>query len=115
MRFMIPMALCATLLAGAVNAQTPDPDAGFKSVERLGEANGQALACGAKDAAARARQLMLLHAPRTSRFGLAFEQSTQQGFLSQIKGGAPCPSAAEMSVRIESIALVLRQTLPEGG
>jgi len=115
----ISIALLAVLFVSAAGADAPgaaaptrDPEAGLQAVVRLGEANGLALACGAKEAAARAKQLMLLHAPRSSRFGVAFEQSTQSGYLGQVKGSAPCPSAAEISVRIESIALVLRETLP---
>jgi len=119
MHIRISIALLTALFAATAGADAPgadaptrNPEAGLQAVVRLGEANGLALACGANEAAARAKQLMLLHAPRTSRFGVAFEQSTQSGYLGQVKGSAPCPSAAEISVRIESIALVLRKTLP---
>lgn len=114
MHIRISIALLTALFAATAGADVParDPEAGLQAVVHLGEVNGLALACGAKEAAARAKQLMLLHAPRTSRFGVAFEQSTQSGYLGQVKGSAPCPSAAEISVRIESIALVLRETLP---
>ena len=53
-----------------VTREAPPAKQALESIETLGEANGQALACGAKQAAARARELMLHHSPRTSPLAL---------------------------------------------
>ncbi len=97
-----------------VMSEAPPAKQALESIETLGEANGQALACGAKQAAARARELMLQHSPRTSTYGSAFEQATQRGYLGQVQGNKPCPSEAELNVRLETIARKLRETLPQG-
>ena len=60
-----------------------DVEAGLAAVRQLGTLNGQALACAEKDAAAHAKLLMLAHAPKTQRFGTAYEEATQEGYLAQ--------------------------------
>ena len=109
--------LASILMVLAMGAGAEDPpavDAGLQAVASLGQANGQALACGDHGAAAHAKELMLQHAPRTARYGGVFEQATQEGYLSQIKSRSSCPSPAELAVRIESISMLLRQALPQG-
>ncbi|WP_395692153.1 DeoR family transcriptional regulator, partial [Piscinibacter sp.] len=48
-------------------------EAGLLAIRALGGVNGQALACAETSVAARAKQLMLAHAPKTQRFGAAYE------------------------------------------
>jgi hypothetical protein len=103
----------ALLLATGTGAQATPSDAALEVVGRLGEVNGQALACHAAEAVTRARELMLAHSPRNSRFADAFEQATQRGYLEQMQSGAPCPSALELRVRVESFAQTLREALPQ--
>ncbi len=81
-------------------------------VKTLGTANGQALACSEKGVAARARQLMLAHAPKTPRFGAAYEEATNEAFNAQTRGGKPCPNATELTARINQLALQLAEILP---
>lgn len=113
------MPLWVLLLASGValcQAQAPDAQQVREAIGRLGEANGQALACGLTAPAATARSLMLKHAPRTIEYGALYEQATQTGFAAQLAGKSACPSAAEMAVRLEIIAAGLRELLPvEGG
>jgi hypothetical protein len=100
----------ALAAAGAHAADVPS-DAGVAAVDALGRLNGQSLACSETAISARAKELMLKHAPRTSRYGTAFEQATQQGFAEQVKSAA-CPAAAELSRRLDDAAARLAQTLP---
>lgn len=106
-RLMILLSLAAPLPAMA-----EDVEAGLAVVKQLGTLNGQALACADKDAAAHARLLMLAHAPKTSRFGTAYEEATQAGYLDQTRGATPCPEAKALAGRIEELAQRLRTTLP---
>ncbi len=114
------LALAATIgeawaqAQGATEARPPVAEAALRAVEQLGLATGQALACGDQGTVTRARQLMLRHAPRTATFGATFEQSTQSGFMSHVKGSSPCPSTQAQSARVDAIELTLRATLPAG-
>ncbi|MDD5249795.1 MAG: hypothetical protein PHY45_12455, partial [Rhodocyclaceae bacterium] len=60
--------LLIALAASAANAADAVADPGLAAVQNLGRINGQALACSEQDVAARAKQLMLAHAPRTSQY-----------------------------------------------
>ncbi len=103
-------ALIALLLASPVFAA--EGEAAVAAVTDLGKINGQALACGEKAAVSRAKELMLRHAPKTSRFGEAFEQATQQGFLGQVNGTAACPAAQALAERLDVSAKRLGELLP---
>jgi hypothetical protein len=99
----------AQLLIIPVHAQT---DPGLQAIIDLSKVNGQALACQDMSAATRAKSLMLLHAPRTARFGAAFEEGTHQAFLEQTRGDTPCPDSTALSARLVTIALQLQASLP---
>lgn len=104
------VSLVAMLVASPVFAA--DSEAALAAVADLGKINGQALACAEKAAVSRAKDLMLRHAPKTSRFGDAFEQATQQGFLGQVKGTEACPAAQVMAERLDTAAKRLGELLP---
>ena len=89
-----------------------DAEAGLAAVRALGGVNGQALACSEMGVAARARQLMLAHAPKTQRFGAAYEESTNAAFKAQTGSGKPCADATELTARLNELALRLGETLP---
>jgi len=84
---------------------------GLAAVRDLGRLNGQALACGAKDAAAWVRILMLSHAPKTRVHGEAYEEGTQEAFAAHGRG-APCATPTELSAGIGAIAQRLKDALP---
>ncbi|MDP2825186.1 MAG: hypothetical protein Q8O52_21200 [Sulfuritalea sp.] len=115
---MKPMKLSIILLAlciapGMVNiAAAADAEAGLLAVKALGNANGQALACSQMQAAARAKSLMLAHAPKTPRFGAAYEEATQEAFIAQTRSGKACADATELTARLNQLALQLSETLP---
>lgn len=99
----------AVVLAGSAQAQT---DLGLQTVSELGSLNGQALACQELQSAQRAKRLMLAHAPKTQRFGSAFDEHTQRSFLAQTSGKGTCPDAAALSAQLNAIALKLQAHLP---
>ncbi|MDP1734678.1 MAG: hypothetical protein Q8L44_09990 [Sulfuritalea sp.] len=99
-------------LALANPAVAEDVEAGLAAVKQLGTLNGQALACAEKDAAAHARLLMLAHAPKTARFGAAYEEATQEGYLAQTKVSGTCPDAKTLAGGIDEVAQRLKAALP---
>ena len=99
-------------LSAVLPAFAQDVEAGLAAVRQLGTLNGQALACTDKDAAARTKALMLTHAPKTQRFGTAYEESTQESYLAQTRAATPCPDAKTLAGRIDDVAQRLRTTLP---
>lgn len=106
--------LCSLLmLAGlSIPAFAADADAGLETVKALAAVNGQALACSEMRVAARARELMLAHAPKTPRFGTAYEEATNLAFVAQTGGGKPCPEATVLVDRLNRVALQLAEQLP---
>lgn len=107
-RTLIALGLVHALLSAA-HAQT---DPGLQAVSDLAQVNGQALACQDMPTAQRAKGLMLQHAPKTARFGNAFEEGTHQSYLVQTRSSVPCPDTAAFSVRLDTIAQRLQTSLP---
>ena len=99
-------------LAAPLPAIAEDLEAGLVAVRQLGTLNGQALACAEKDAAARAKVLMLAHAPKTQRFGTAYEEATQESYLALTRSGGTCPDAKTLTGRIDELAQRLKTALP---
>lgn len=87
-------------------------DAGLLTIKALGTLNGQALACSEVQAAARAKSLMLVHAPKTPRFGAAYEEATQAAYLEQTRSSGACPDATRLTDQLNQLALRLAATLP---
>jgi hypothetical protein len=99
-------------LAAPLPSLAEDVEAGLVAVRQLGALNGQALACAEKDAAARAKLLMLAHAPKTARFGAAYEEATQEAFLAQTKASGTCPDARAFTGKLNDVAHRLQTALP---
>jgi hypothetical protein len=89
-----------------------DAEAGLLAIRALGSVNGQALACSEAAPAARAKQLMLAHAPKTQRFGAAYDEATQEAFTAQTRSGKPCADATEFTARLNQLAVQLSEALP---
>lgn len=109
-RFLTPLLLLVAVLPAPTFSA--DAEAGLQAVRDLGGVNGLALACAETKVAARARQLMLAHAPKTRRFGAAYEEATQEAFLAQTRAAGACPDAANLADRLDRLALQLADTLP---
>ena len=110
--------LLLTLSIAVLSAPTiaaADTEAGLQAIKALGSVNCQALACSEVRLAARAKQLMLAHAPKTDRFGSAYEEATQAAYLAQARSGGACPDGTALTDRINRLALQLAATLPVGG
>ena len=99
-------------LAAPLPASAEDAEAGLAAVRQLGTLNGQALACAEKDAAARAKALMLAHAPKSARFGAAYEEATQEAFMAQTRASGICPDAKALAGKLDAVAQGLQTALP---
>lgn len=113
MRAILLATLALTVAIDAV-AQVPAPDAeeGLRAVARLGEINGQALACDDPPTVRRAKALMLVHAPKTARFADAYDTATQRAYLAITRREAACPEAPALATRLETVAQKLQASLP---
>ena len=110
--FTIALGLACALLAPA-QAQAPMPlEPGLQAIAELAQVNGQALACQDRQAAGRAKNLMIAHAPKTARFGNAYEEGTQQSYTAQMNSTLACPDAPTFSARLDALAQRLQTTLP---
>lgn len=115
---------CVALLAGcaqtAVPPATPAPtvaaapevETGLKEIDELAEVNGRALACQDLATARRAKALMLAHAPKTARYGSAFDDGTQAAFLAVTGSRVACPDPAAQQGRLDALAQRLQTVLP---
>lgn len=109
----LPRAFFAMACLGsvAVTSLAQEP-AGLGAVTELGKLNGMALACRETAIAAQARSLMLERAPKTDRYGSAYQQGTQEGFAGITQRGDPCPAGDALTGRFEAIAARIREALP---
>lgn len=105
-------ALCLTSWAALGPVHAADADKGLVHVTELAQVNGQALACQDMETAAKAKKLMLAHAPKTPRFGSAFEEATNASYLAQVRGTAACPVAAAFASKLDALAKALQTDLP---
>lgn len=112
--FAVALGLACTLLTPAqAQSQTPTPiELGLQAIAELAQINGQALACQDRQAAGRAKNLMIAHAPKTARFGSVYEEGTQQSYTAQMNSTLACPDAPSFSVRLDALAKRLQTTLP---
>jgi hypothetical protein len=106
--YLIAVSLSHVLISPA----TAQVEAGLQAISALAQINGQALACQEPQAAARAKALMLRHAPKTARFGAVFDDGTHEAYLVQIRSNTPCPNEATLSLQLTALALKLQASLP---
>jgi hypothetical protein len=110
-RTLIALGLAQALLVAPAHAQAASEQA-LQVIAELAQVNGQALACQELKIAARAKTLMIAHAPKTARFGDAYEVGTQQSYSAQINGAAACPDSAALTKRLDTLAQQLQTALP---
>ena len=111
-KFLILLLALAAAPGAVTSADAADAEAGLVAIRSLGSVNGQALACAEVQVAARAKSLMLAHAPKTRRFGVAFEEATQAAYQAQTRATTPCPDAIRLTDQLNKLALQLAETLP---
>ena len=112
MKPYLPLIILLGLSLPIHSARAADAEAGLLAITALGKLNGQALACSEMPVAARAKLLMLRHAPKTQRFGTAYEESTQAAFLVQTGSKTVCPESLSFVRSLDDLALQLQATLP---
>lgn len=105
--------LCFLSPALAVHAAASPTDAGLAEIRDLGRLNGQALACDFAGTAARIKSVMIQHAPKSRRYGAAFEEATNEAFLVQSrKEAATCPDGPTLNGNVETATQSLLTALP---
>lgn len=88
-------------------------DAGLAEVRDLGRLNGQALACSYREAASRIKKAIIENAPKSRRYGAAFEETTNQGFLEQTKqDSTACVDGPTLNGKIDTAIQRLQAALP---
>lgn len=106
----VVLVLC---LLGLALPAAADSDAGLPEVRELGLLNGQALACSCTQAAGRIKTIMIQQAPKSRRYGEAFEAATSEAFLAQVKKDpATCPDEPVLASQAEAVAARLRVAVP---
>lgn len=105
-------ALCLSSLALQSPVYAADAELGLTLVTELAQINGVALACQDMATAAKAKKLMLAHAPKTPRFGTAFEEVTNASYLAQVRTAATCPDATSVDGKLDALAKRLQDALP---
>lgn len=101
--------------AAAAGAETGLTENGLKEVAELAQVNGEALACQDPVAMRRAKSLMLAHAPKTARYATAYDDGTQQAFLSVTRAATGCSEPTARAARLDQLAQRLQQVLPASG
>jgi len=105
--------LCFLSLALSARAAESSTDAGLTEVQALGSINGQALACDYADTAARIKAVMIQHAPKSRRYGAAFEEATNKAFLDQSrKEMTTCPDGPTLSGQVDKATQLLQAVVP---
>lgn len=112
-RFALMLCLLGLALPAAADSPT---DAGLAEVRDLGLLNGQALACSHNQAAARIKTIMIRHAPKSRRYGEAFEAATSEAFLAQVKTDpAACQEEPAIASMAEALAARLQAVIAAAG
>lgn len=105
--------LCFLSLALTVRAADIPADTGLAEVRELGRLNGQSLACGYTEAAARIKGVIINSAPKSRRYGAAFEEATNEAFLAQSrKEQTSCPDGPTLRDQVEEAVRRLQTSLP---
>ncbi len=108
----LSQSLMFLLAMAALPAFADEGEAAISVIQALGSINGQALACAELSAAGRAKSLMLAHGPKTTRFGIAFDEATQAAYLAQTRDGGVCPAGLVLTDKLNQLAPQLDALLP---
>lgn len=102
-----PLLTLLLLLALPASADNDNPAVAglLDGARELGQSNGIALACGYTELSSKARAMMILRAPKTRRFGEAFEDASSAAFNKQSISGEACPEAVVLALKLEMTEL----------
>lgn len=105
--------LCFLSLALTAHAADSLTDAGLAEVQALGRINGLALACGYAETASRIKAVIIQHAPKSRRYGAAFEEGTNKAFLDQSrKEMTACPDGPTFNGQVDEATQRLQAAVP---
>lgn len=105
--------LCFLSLALPARAADSLTDAGLAEVQALGRINGQALACGYAETVSRIKAVIIQHAPKSRRYGAAFEEATNKAFLDQSrKEMTTCPDGPTFNGQFDEATQRLQAAVP---
>lgn len=105
--------LCFLSIVLPARAADSSTDAGLTEVQALGRINGQALACGYTETASRIKTVIIQHAPKSRRYGAAFEEATNKAFLDQTKKEqTTCPDGPTLTGQVDAETQRLQAALP---
>jgi hypothetical protein len=105
--------LCFLSLALPADAADSPYDLGMTEIMALGRLNGQALACSHTEAVARIKVLIIKLAPKSRRYGEAFETATNEAYLAQAKEDqSTCQDGTAIAGQVEAVAKRLQAAFP---
>ncbi|MBU1690327.1 MAG: hypothetical protein KJ958_15840 [Gammaproteobacteria bacterium] len=105
--------LCCLSLALSAHATDSMTDAGLAETQVLGGLNGQALACGYAETASRIKTVIIQHAPKSRRYGAAFEEATNKSFLDQARmEQTTCPDGPTLNGQVDEATQRLQAAVP---
>jgi len=105
--------LCFLSLSLSARAADASTDAGLTEVQALGRINGQALACNYAETVSRIKTVMIQHAPKSRRYGAAFEEATSKSFLDQSrKELTTCPDGPTLNEQADEATQHMQAALP---
>lgn len=99
----------------ALSAQAADSltDAGLAEVRDLGRLNGLALACGYVATASRIKTAIIQHAPKSRRYGAAFEEATNAAYLNQARQAqTTCIDGPTLTSQVDELSQRLQAAIP---
>jgi hypothetical protein len=105
--------LCCMSFALPGQAADSLSDAGLAEVRDLGRLNGVALACGYTDSVTRIKTAIIQHAPKSRRYGAAFEEATNASFLNQAKQDqTTCIDGPTLTSQVDELSQRLQAAVP---
>jgi hypothetical protein len=110
MKYVVSV-LCLLSLAFPAAAED-SADAVLTEVRAMGRLNGQALACSKAEMVGRIKTFMIKLAPKSRRYGDAFETATNDEFLAQTRSSqAVCPDSTVLAGQVDEAAKRLQAAL----
>ncbi len=73
-----------------------------ETVKDLGRLNGVALHCNYLHQVRAMKAAVVANAPKQRSYGLAFDEATNEAFLTQIQESRPCPGEAGFANQVEA-------------
>ncbi len=94
------------LMMGSLPAVEPGSGR-MQALERMGELNGVALACGYFEQTRRIKEALIEYLPKRRELGQKFDDDTNAAFLEFHGSGRPCPSPAQFEAEVDEAVKAL--------